>query len=325
LIPEKCQTFHTFQKIKSEVNERSSMRYCIKNHEEVKRKLSHIIASGPGNLQIISDFDWCMSKFRHNGVPNATCHGIFEHDPEVVKETQDKLRMLRQTYNPVEEDPHMPLKIKIPYMQEWWDLTHKIIVSATIHRDGLTTTVNECNLAFRDKVFDFMTVLHKHNIPMLIFSAGLGNVIELLLERYEVCFDNVRVVSNFMDFNDEGLLIGFQEPIIHSFNKTVASIANSDYNQKILSKRRNVILLGDSTADPNMTEGLFDENAEINSVNGAQPINILRIGFLNSNVETLLETYKNLYDIVICGDGTFDLPFDILNNIINSDSIDVKS
>lgn len=55
----------------------------------------------------------------------------------------------------------------------------------------------------RDKVFDFMTVLHKHNIPMLIFSAGLGNVIELLLERYEVCFDNVRVVSNFMDFNDE--------------------------------------------------------------------------------------------------------------------------
>ncbi len=38
---------------------------------------------------------------------------------------------------------------------------------------------------------------------MLVFSAGLGNIIELVLEKFGVCHDNIRVVSNFMDFNDE--------------------------------------------------------------------------------------------------------------------------
>nr|VZI52525.1 unnamed protein product [Spirometra erinaceieuropaei] len=201
-------------------------------------------------------------------------------------------------------------------MLEWWDLSHKVISTSSIHKDTLQATVNQCNLALRDYVVEFMTQLHKQNIPILIFSAGLGNVIELLLERFNLCFDNVRVVSNFMDFNDEGLLIGFQEPIIHTFNKTIATVSNSDYIKKVLSKRSSIILLGDSSADPYMADGIHGENADPH-------VNILKIGYLNDNVETLLDAYMDIYDIVLIDDATFEIPLEVLNCIVHSESLEV--
>ncbi|VDN10674.1 unnamed protein product [Dibothriocephalus latus] len=300
----------------------------IKNPDAVKKKLTRMIALGKDNLQVgvfiyinhasqvISDFDWTMSKYVHKGEPNPTCHGIFEQDPDMTAETQNKLRILRQTYHPIEVDPTIPVSMKIPIMLEWWDLSHRVIATSSIHKDTLQATVNQCNLALRDHVGDFMAQLHRENIPLLIFSAGLGNVIELLLERFHLCFDNVRVVSNFMDFNDEGLLIGFQEPVIHTFNKTISSISNSEYMTNVLSKRSSIILLGDSSADPNMADGIPGKSVDSH-------VNILKIGFLNDKVETLLDTYMDIYDIVLIDDATFKIPLEVLNCIVHSESLDV--
>ncbi len=57
--------------------------------------------------------------------------------------------MLRQTYGPVEIDPNIPNAMKIPFMQEWWDLSHKVIINSDIHRDTLQATVNGSNLRLR--------------------------------------------------------------------------------------------------------------------------------------------------------------------------------
>ncbi|KAL7064663.1 hypothetical protein AAHC03_05538 [Spirometra sp. Aus1] len=311
----KCSLFNLFEVLFNRKSEHCH-KLRIKNPDAVKKKLTRMIALGKDNLQVISDFDWTLSKFVHKGEPNPTCHGIFEQDPDMTPETQNKLRILRQTYHPVEVDPTIPVSMKIPIMLEWWDLSHKVISTSSIHKDTLQATVNQCNLALRDYVVEFMTQLHKQNIPILIFSAGLGNVIELLLERFNLCFDNVRVVSNFMDFNDEGLLIGFQEPIIHTFNKTIATVSNSDYIKKVLSKRSSIILLGDSSADPYMADGIHGENADPH-------VNILKIGYLNDNVETLLDAYMDIYDIVLIDDATFEIPLEVLNCIVHSESLEV--
>ncbi|VDN11296.1 unnamed protein product, partial [Dibothriocephalus latus] len=246
----------------------------IKYPDALKGKPARMIALGKDNLQVgrlldvhvasqvISDFDWTVSKFVHKGEPTSTSYGIFELSPDMTSETQNQIRTLHQTYEPVEKDATIPVSTKSPLMLEWWDLWHKAIIMSNIHKDTLKATVNQCNLALRDYVKDLMVQLHKENVPILIFSAGIGNVIELLLERFHLCFDNVRVVSNFMDFNDEDLLIGFQDPVIHTFNKTVLSISDSDYIKKVLSKRSSVILLGDSSADPSITDGILGEDVD---------------------------------------------------------------
>lgn len=50
---------------------------------------------------------------------------------------------------------------------------------------------------------EFMELLWKQGIPVLIFSAGLGDVIEILLKNFNMYRENIRVVSNFMKFNEE--------------------------------------------------------------------------------------------------------------------------
>jgi hypothetical protein len=42
---------------------------------------------------------------------------------------------------------------------------------------------------------------------------------------------------------------------------------------------------------------------------------ILKIGYLNHSTPVKLELYKNIYDIVICDDQTFDVPNQILKAI----------
>ncbi|KAF5403347.1 Cytosolic 5' nucleotidase III [Paragonimus heterotremus] len=281
----------------------------IKDVENTRRKLETLVASGSDSLQVVSDFDRTMSKYRHNDHLTPTCHGIFEMDPELTEGAKTTLTNLRNKYYPVEVDPYLSDAAKIPQMLEWWRLSHDTIVSCGLHRDALAKTVRDCGVVLRDKLQDFTELLYKHQIPVLIFSAGLGDVIELLLENFSMCTENVRVVSNFMEFNEEGLLVGFKDPIIHSFNKTAASIISGD-RARIASQRPCVLLLGDSTGDIHMADG-----ATVDDPNGISGT-VLRIGFLNESIETNLEKYKTIYDIVLVNDETFTVPLAVMQTIL---------
>jgi hypothetical protein len=61
--------------------------------------------------------------------------------------------------------------------------------------------------------------------------------------------------------------------------------------------------MGDSEGDPQMGEGLEHKT-------------VLKIGFLNHDVEELMEKYLDLYDIVILGDPPLSLANDIINEIL---------
>lgn len=59
-----------------------------------------------------------------------------------------------------------------------------------------------CVLGYREGYEQFFDRLHQHNVPVFIFSAGLGDVLEEIIRQSGVYHPNVRVVSNFMDFDD---------------------------------------------------------------------------------------------------------------------------
>lgn len=71
-------------------------------------------------------------------------------------------------------------------------------------------------------------------------------------------------------------MVGFKNEIIHVYNKNENVIHDSDYFQNI-EHRTSMILMGDSLGDLHMADG-----AEVNHK--------LKIGFLNTRVNTL--TYK---------------------------------
>lgn len=48
----------------------------------------------------------------------------------------------------------------------------------------------------------FFNHLHEHSIPLLIFSAGIGDILEEIILQAGVFHSNVKVISNYMDFDE---------------------------------------------------------------------------------------------------------------------------
>lgn len=67
----------------------------------------------------------------------------------------------------------------------------------------------------RDAAQDVLSFLNEHNVPCLIFSAGLGDLLEEVLHAQSAYYPNVKVISNFMIFNEQGECVDFKEPLIH--------------------------------------------------------------------------------------------------------------
>lgn len=48
----------------------------------------------------------------------------------------------------------------------------------------------------------FFDRLNQHAIPLLIFSAGIGDILEEVIRQANVFHPNVKVISNYMDFDE---------------------------------------------------------------------------------------------------------------------------
>lgn len=68
---------------------------------------------------------------------------------------------------------------------------------------------------------DFLKEMYKRDIPVIICSAGIGNVIELYLKDNNCYYENMYIISNFLAFNAEGQIEEYKNKLIHTMNKTI--------------------------------------------------------------------------------------------------------
>lgn len=91
----------------------------------------------------------------------------------------------------------------MPYMEEWWNQSHGELIRSGVKRHLLSETVATSNVVLRDGAPAFLALAQTLAVPVLIFSAGIGNVIEEILQRFECCFSNIQVASNYMTFDKQ--------------------------------------------------------------------------------------------------------------------------
>lgn len=251
-----------------------------------------IVAAGPDHLVLILDFDrtittmWMDDARTERG---ATCHGIVEstRGPELLAAA----RALNAKYYPAEVDPDLPLERKVPLMEEWYSAVHELLLRDGLRREDVVDSVAKARLRLRPGAADVFAWAAAHSVPLLVFSAGIGNVLlEVLRQRLPgglpAC---VHCVSNMMKFADDGALTGFSSPLIHMFNKHAGVLDPGVL--RALSDRRHVIVVGDSLGDATMAEGLPSVAHE------------LRYGLLNDGAERLLPAYAGVFDAIITGDA----------------------
>ncbi|VVA38454.1 PREDICTED: cytosolic [Prunus dulcis] len=280
----------------------ASCEAVVGDSELLVKKMAAICNAGPAKLQVIADFDGTLTKYRVNGCRGQSSHGLLQQEnPEYDKKRQE----LYEHYHPLEFSPTIPIEEKTKLMEEWWTKTHGLLIEGGLTYDGIRQSVADSTIAFREGVVELFEFLEERDIPILIFSAGLADIIEeVLRQKIHRLFKNVKIVSNRMIFDNNGHLVSFQGKTIHSLNKNEHAldmaaplhdrlgdnIDASTYENASVKTRRNVLLLGDHIGDLGMSDGLNYENR-------------ISVGFLNDNVENSLDSYRKTFDIVYLNDA----------------------
>ncbi|XP_049418074.1 cytosolic 5'-nucleotidase 3-like [Epinephelus fuscoguttatus] len=282
------------------IPELSNPSVCMKDPQRVQEILQSMVKAGSNTVQVISDFDMTLTRFAYNGKRCPTCHNILDNSKLISSDCREQLKQLLNTYYPIEIDSSRPVEEKLPLMVEWWTKAHDLLVEQKIKKDLLATVVRESDAMLRDGYQLLFDHLHEHSIPLLIFSAGIGDILEEVIRQAGVFHPNVKVFSNYMDFDESGVLRAFKGELIHIYNKREGALLNTGHFQE-LRTRPNVLLLGDSLGDLTMADGVQDME------------NILKIGFLNDKVEERKQSYLDSYDIVLIKDETLDVPNAVLH------------
>ncbi|CAF2471813.1 unnamed protein product [Rotaria sp. Silwood2] len=292
------------------LNENSHVHIHDDKRAYVEETIQSLINDGRKMLHVVADFDFTLTIYEKNGVILPSTFGVIESNDRVKLPDgsllSHKAEKLRLKYHPIEMDVHMDVSEKIPYMIEWWRTAQNLFIVSNLNKSSMRELVHESTMELKKGVHEFIIELLHSETPILIFSAGLGDVIELFLEKeipdFKHNHESSHIVSNFINYDNDGKLLAFSDKVIHSFNKNEHEISDTSYYQTILT-RPNVILLGDSLGDVGMIGGMKNLKQ------------ILKIGYLNQSTPEKLVVYKNVYDIVVCDDHTFDVPNAILKAI----------
>lgn len=290
------------QLTKSEIPELAKSSVLMRERSRVEETIYNMQRDGAGRLQVISDFDMTLTRFAYKGTRVPTTHNILDNRLLISEDCSKKIKTLLNTYYPIEIDATLSTEEKLPLMVEWWTKVHELLIEQKIRKDMLAQAVRESRTMLREGYNEFFDHLAEQQVPLLIFSAGIGDVLEEVICQNEVFYPNVNIISNYMDFDQAGVLQAFKGKLIHTFNKREGALSHAAHLTE-LKGRPNVLLLGDSLGDLTMAAGVSDAQ------------NILTIGFLNDQVEQRTELYVKSFDIVLVKDETMEVPNAILKHI----------
>jgi cytosolic 5'-nucleotidase 3 len=72
-------------------------------------------------------------------------------------------------------DPRLTVEEKTPYMLEWWNKANKLIIDQKLIRDDVRQMIEDTPSNLRGGIVELITQCKEKNVPMLIFSAGVGS------------------------------------------------------------------------------------------------------------------------------------------------------
>ena len=246
------------------------------------------------NFFVVMDFDDTITTF-----DSINSWSILENPDFVPLELKKESRKLFEKYYPIELDYTLDDAAKSTFLQEWYSKNIELFYKFNLTEDILLNCTRVANVKFRDGFLDFLDKLHANNIPVVIFSAGIKNVITEILRANNCLFDNVYLVSNFIEFKDNKML-PFKDKIIHSSNKDISLLPNDLLNT--INSKDYILLFGNLVEDLNM-------------VGKSNLHKTISFGFLEQNVEKNIDIYRNSYDVVLTDNSSFYDVEDVLVNL----------
>ena len=248
--------------------------------ENIDKKLAKF---NKDNVYIVADFDLTMTA-----VGSEDSWSIFGKSGVLGKKFFDEATSIAQHYYKFEIDETLEFDKKFALMDEWWHKEFSLFVKYGLTETMLDRVVDKVQVVFRAGVKEFLCLMHKNGVPVIIISGGIGDIIERVLKKNDCNFDNIHRLANFIEFKN-GVAVNTKGKMIHVLNKSEQALA-PDVSKK-LENRPNVLLFGDMVGDANMTS--------------AHNENVIRVGFLNQKEDENLQPFKKAFDIVCTNNTSF--------------------
>ena len=276
----------------------------ISNQNKSNKIIDNFIKGWKENLHILADFDRTLTQAFSDGKYRASLVSVLYEEWYLSAEYQKTAQWFAAKYRPIELDNSISMEDKKEVMKEWRTKHKLLLIKEWITKQDIYEAMKSQNINLREWSKNFFDILNKNNIPLIILSAGwLGTLsIEKYLENQKSLNNNIHLIWNEF-IRDWDNAIDFKKPIIHTFNKdeTIIQAFPEIYEQ--VKNKKNVILLWDSLSDVKMIDG-FEYN------------NLLKIWFLNKDVDKNIDKYKEAYDVVITDDGSMEFVNELLEKII---------
>lgn len=240
-------------------------------------------------LYIVTDFDHTLTTKE-----SQNCWGILSKIPNVSKEYIYQSNLNNNYYFPIEQDETLNYQTKNKLMKEWYQKHTNLLVKYKLKEKDINEIGQSSEIILRKNVVDFFKLTNKKNIPVIIISAGISNIIENVLNKNKCFFNNIYIIANIIKFKN-GIVSSLRNEIIHSLNKN--QIKPPYKIKKILENKNEMILIGDNIGDTLMK---IKENDKT-----------LKIGILNYNDKKKYHYFKQNFDIVYKENS-----FDQINKLI---------
>lgn len=277
------------------------MKIIIPKKKHFKKIKEIFKKSGYRRLYIVSDFDKTLTYAAINGKKIPSIISLLRNGNYLSENYSKKAQELFEKYHPIENNPKIPLEKKRRFMQEWWKKHYEILIKEGVKESHLENIINNRLIKLRKGVKEFLKILYKNNIPILIVSAdGFGEAIPLFLRKNGINYSNIFYIVNRFVWDKNKNAIAVKKPIIHTLNKDI--VIRNYISKTDVKNRKNVILLGDSLEDIRMLKGLRYKNA-------------IKIGFLNISNNQMKKKYIKNFDIVLEGDGDFSFLIQLIKEL----------
>ncbi len=276
----------------------------IPNPKHLEETIQKMKKDGPDKIHVLSDFDRTLTMSSVNGIRIPSIIALIREGNYLSQDYVKKAYELYDIYHPIENNTKIPKKEKNIKMIEWWKKHFALLIKSGMNKDVAKDIILKKKIPFRTGAFELFDFLNQKNIPFVIMSATIGDMAIESLRFEEKLYPNVHVIANMFVWNKEGKAIRIKEPIIHSLNKHEIEIKSHPVYQE-LTKRKNVILMGDLIEDINMISGFPYKN-------------LIKIGFLNENINENIEDYKKNFDIIITSDSDMSYVNELMRKIVSN-------
>ena len=160
---------------------RSKVR--AKRPVEVEGLLRRLVEGGTNRLQFVVDFDMTLTRSHRDGLPVDCSWGVMENSPHLPSDYTSKSSALKEKYLPIEHSPDMSVEEKLPHIVEWYEKTNELLQICGLKKSMIPEMVEASSVELRDDTDLLLRRLQGDQVPVLVLSAGCGDLVEAILDR----------------------------------------------------------------------------------------------------------------------------------------------